>query len=179
MRRLGTLGVRHAHRGLPFLADREDAVPPDGALWEGHSPLCPVLLRTAGTPSLPTWRSSQGHPAIGCGCRFRRGARVLPFLADRGGTVPPTDPVGGVQSSAPGIFPDREDAVPPWDLVGEAPCPVPASAAAGFARGVVAEENRRGEGRPGRLEQPGVVIFKCPGPVHLSGRGFGKRGFRG
>jgi hypothetical protein len=104
--------------GPPFLADRGGTVPPNGpcgrgadlcarnscgprgrgpshgALWEGHSPLCPIFLRTAGTPSLPTCRSSQGHPAIGCGCRFRRGARGLPFLADRGDAVPPMGPCG-------------------------------------------------------------------------------------
>jgi hypothetical protein len=44
---------RRGARGLPFLADRKDAAPPMGTLWEGHSPLCPIFLRTAGTPSLP------------------------------------------------------------------------------------------------------------------------------
>jgi len=65
-----------------------------GTLGEGHSPLCLMFLRTAGMPSLPACRSSQGHPAIGCGCRSRTGPRGLPFLADREDAVPPMGPCG-------------------------------------------------------------------------------------
>jgi hypothetical protein len=51
--RLGTLGVRHGHRGLPFLADREDAVPPMRPCGRGTIPCARIFLRTMGRgPSL-------------------------------------------------------------------------------------------------------------------------------
>jgi hypothetical protein len=86
--------------------------PSQGTLRERHSALCPIFLRTAGTPSLPACRSSQEHPAIGCGCRFRRGDHGLPFLVDREDAVPPDlsnglgcfrsgDSPGGARSPVP------------------------------------------------------------------------------
>jgi len=110
----------------------------------------------------------------------------------------PCDFPVGAQSSMPDILADGGDEVPPGHLelaravadrclgrcslvgaVTRAAGVADGRAAAGFARGVVAEENRWGEGRPGRFGQPGVVILQVPGPAQLSGRRFGKRGFRG
>jgi hypothetical protein len=82
--------------GLPFLADREDAVPPMRPCGRGTVLCARYSCARRGTPSLPACRSSQGHPAIGCGFRFRRGARGLPFLADRKDAVPPMGPCGRV-----------------------------------------------------------------------------------
>jgi hypothetical protein len=106
------LHVRRGPRGQPFPADGEDAVPPAGTSWEGHSPLCPVFLRTVRTRSLPTCRSSQGYSPIGS-CRFGTGRRGSLSLRTAGTPSLPWDLVGGAQSSVPDILADREDAVPP------------------------------------------------------------------
>jgi hypothetical protein len=74
--------------------DREDAVSPNGPCGRGTVLCARHSCGRRGRRPSPTCRSSQGHPAIGCGCRFRRGARVLPFLADREDAVPPMGPCG-------------------------------------------------------------------------------------
>jgi hypothetical protein len=128
--------------------------PSHGALWEGHGPLCPISLRAAGTPSLPDLSGLARAP----------GHRVwLQVPQRRLWSAFPCGPRGRGPSQRT-----------LWE--GHSPlCPI-------FLRtaGTPSLPTCRSlRGRPGRFEQPGVVILQLPGPAHLSGRGFGKRGFRG
>jgi hypothetical protein len=75
--------------------------------------LCPALLRTARTRSLPTCRSSQGRPLIGARCSYSTGPGGSLSLRTAGTPFLPWDLVGGAQSPVPDILADREDAVPP------------------------------------------------------------------
>jgi len=99
-------------RGRYFCGPRGRG-PSHGTLWEGHSPLCPILLRRAETPSLPTCRGSQGHWPIGSRYRFGTGPGACLSLRTVRTRSLPRDLVGGAQCSMPDIFPDRGGAVPP------------------------------------------------------------------
>jgi hypothetical protein len=82
------------------------------ARWEGHSPLRPIFSRTARTRSLPTSRMGSAASDLGSPREGRSPLRPI-FLRTARTRSLPWDLVGGAQSSAPAIFHDRGDAVPP------------------------------------------------------------------